>query len=423
MPEAAAGTATRSGTFRALRHRDYLVFWLGALVSNIGSWLQNLTVPFVVFQITGSAWWVGAATAAQFAPGFVASPWGGHLADTRERRTLLLVLQSLMALAALGLWAVWTAGSPSLLAVLGLTAVMGLIWGLTLPSWQAFVNDLVPRDDLVSAVSLNSLQFNAARSIGPAIAGLVIAALGPGWAFALNAASFGVAVLAVALVSTRSRVEGRADAGTRMREGFLEALRYLPGQPGIVIVIVLVAVLGVIGTPVFGFTVVFAGSVYDVGALQLGLLNAALGVGAVMAVPLVVRSTSHGGLSGMLRGGLLAMGLGIVGFGLAPTYVLGLLCLVAVGLGFLATISSGNTALQLIVAQRLRGRVMAVRLMAYMASVPIGALALGALSDRIGPRPTMVLSGAALVGVVGLLLTPRGTRALRRVDDPQDTSA
>lgn len=229
--------------------------------------------------------------------------------------------------------------------------------------------------------------------------------------------------MAVSLVRTRSRVEGRAGAGTRLVAGFVEAVRYLPGQPGIVVVIVLVAVLGVLGTPVFGFTVVFAGSVYDVGALELGLLNAALGVGAVLAVPLVVRSTAHGGLARMLRGGMLVMGLGIVGFGLAPGFVAGLVCLVAVGLGFLATISSGNTALQLIVAQPLRGRVMAVRLMAYMASVTVGALALGALSDGIGPRPTMVLSGVALVAVVGLLLTPSWSRALRRVDDPQDLSA
>lgn len=422
LPDAAAGTAQRAGTFRAFRHRDYTVFWLGALVSNVGSWLQNLTVPFVVFEITGSAWWVGAATAAQFGPGFFASPWGGHLADTRERRTLLLVLQSLMAAAALGLWAVWTAGSPSLVAVLGLVALMGLLWGLTLPSWQAFVNDLVPREDLVSAVSLNSLQFNAARSVGPAVAGLVIASLGPGWAFALNAASFGAAVLAVTLVRTRSHVDGRAAQERGILAGFVEAVRYLPGQPGILMVIVLVTVLGVIGTPVFGFTVVFAGSVYDVGALQVGLLNAALGVGAVLAVPTVVRSTSHGGLSRTLLAGLLAMGLGILGFGVAPGFVTGLLCLVVVGFGFLATISSGNTALQLIVAQRLRGRVMAVRLMAYMLSVSVGALVLGAVSDRIGPRLTMVLSGALLVLVCGLLVTPRGRRSLRRVDDPQDVT-
>ena len=178
------------GTLRAFRHRDYTIFWLGALVSNTGSWLQNLTVPYVVYEITGSAFWVGVATAAQFLPGFVGSPIGGHLADTRERRRLLIVLLSVMAVLAVGLWWTWESGSRSIAVILLLVSASGLVWGTTLPSWQAFVNDLVPREDLISAVSLNSLQFNAARSLGPAVAGLVIASFGPGVAFGLNAASF-----------------------------------------------------------------------------------------------------------------------------------------------------------------------------------------------------------------------------------------
>ena len=407
---------------RAFRHRDFTIFWSGALVSNVGSWLQNLTVPYVVFAITGSALWVGVATAAQFLPGFFGSPLGGHLADTRERRTLLLLLQSLMGIAALGLWWVWASGSRSLVAILGLVAVMGLVWGTTLPAWQAFVNDLVPREDLVSAVSLNSLQFNAARSLGPALAGLVIAALGPAWAFALNAVSFGFVVLALLMVRARSRVEGAADRGVRLVSGFVEAVRYVPTQPGIALVIVLVALMGLLGTPVFGFTVVFAGAVYQVGALQVGLLNTALGIGAVIAVPFVVRAKAHGGLSSSMRSGLAVMGVGVVAFGVAPGFWTGALVLVAVGFGFLMTISSGNTAVQLIVAQHLRGRVMAVRLMAYMIATPLGALAFGAVSDSAGPRTAMVLAGVLLLALTGWLFTVGGARRLARVDDPQDAA-
>ena len=407
---------------RAFRHRDFTIFWSGALVSNVGSWLQNLTVPYVVFAITGSALWVGVATAAQFLPGFFGSPLGGHLADTRERRTLLLLLQSLMGIAALGLWWVWASGSRSLVAILGLVAVMGLVWGTTLPAWQAFVNDLVPREDLVSAVSLNSLQFNAARSLGPALAGLVIAALGPAWAFALNAVSFGFVVLALLMVRARSRVEGAADRGVRLVSGFVEAVRYVPTQPGIALVIVLVALMGLLGTPVFGFTVVFAGAVYQVGALQVGLLNTALGIGAVIAVPFVVRAKAHGGLSSSMRSGLAVMGVGVVAFGVAPGFWTGALVLVAVGFGFLMTISSGNTAVQLIVAQHLRGRVMAVRLMAYMIATPLGALGFGAVSDRAGPRTAMVLAGLLLLVLTAWLFTAGGSRRLARVDDPQDAA-
>ena len=379
-------------------------------------------MPYVVFAITGSALWVGVATAAQFLPGFFGSPLGGHLADTRERRALLVLLQSLMGVAALGLWWVWASGSQSLVAILGLVAVMGLVWGITLPAWQAFVNDLVPREDLVSAVSLNSLQFNAARSLGPALAGLVIAALGPAWAFALNAVSFGFVVLALLMVRARSRVEGAASRGTRLVSGFVEAVRYIPTQPGIALVIVLVALMGLLGTPVFGFTVVFAGAVYQVGALQVGLLNTALGIGAVIAVPFVVRARAHGGLSSSMRNGLAVMGVGVVGFGVAPGFWTGCLVLVAVGFGFLMTISSGNTAVQLIVAQHLRGRVMAVRLMAYMIATPLGALAFGAVSDSAGPRTAMVLAGVLLLALTGWLFTAGGSRRLARVDDPQDAA-
>ena len=409
-----------TGTLRAFRHRDFTIFWLGALVSNTGSWLQNLTVPYVIFEITHSALWVGVATAAQFFPGFFGSPLGGHLADTRERRKLLIQLLSVMAVLALGLWWTWESGSRSLALILVLVSASGLVWGTTLPSWQAFVNDLVPREDLVSAVSLNSLQFNAARSLGPAIAGLVILAYGPGVAFALNAVSFVIVV--GALLMLRARSQANLGTAPKLVSGFLEAVRYVPTQPGIAVVIVTVALVGLLATPAFGFTVVFAGSVYHVGPLALGVLNTALGVGAIFAVPIVVRAKSHRGLAGSIRGGLLLQGAAIIGFGLAPGFVTGALALVAVGMGFLLTISSGNTAVQLIVAQRLRGRVMAVRLMLYMVSTPIGALLQGVLSDRVGPRPTMVIAGSLVLVVGAWFASHRGAAQLARVDDPEDVT-
>lgn len=416
---AAAIAPPREGALRAFRHRDYAIFWTGALVSNTGSWLQNLTVPYVIFEITHSALWVGAATAAQFFPGFFGSPVGGHLADTRERHRLLVVFLSVLSVLALALWWVYAAGVHSVGVILGLVAAIGLVWGMTMPSWQAFVNDLVPREDLVSAVSLNSLQFNAARSLGPAIAGIVIATLGPGPAFALNAASFVVVVGALALVRARSVANA---ATTRLVSGFVEAVRYIPTQPGIAVVVVTVGLIGLLATPAFGFTVVFAGSVYGVGPVALGVMNAALGVGAILAVPLVVRAKGHRGLRSTLLAGLLLQSVAVIAFGLSPNVVTGSLALAALGLGFLMSVSSGNTAVQLIVAQRLRGRVMAVRLMVYMVSTPIGALLQGSLSDHVGPRTTMVVAGLGLLLVGAFFALGRGARLLARVDDPEDVS-
>ena len=150
-------------SLRAFRNRDYTVFWIGAITSNTGGWLSNLTVPFVVYEMTRSALWVGLVSVFQFVPNIALGPWGGVIADRYDRRRVLMVTQSGMALSALLLWAVWMAGVREPLAVMSLIGVAGIFQGVNMPSWQSFVNDLVPRSDLDSAVALNSLQFNAAR--------------------------------------------------------------------------------------------------------------------------------------------------------------------------------------------------------------------------------------------------------------------
>ncbi|MDQ3107581.1 MAG: MFS transporter, partial [Actinomycetota bacterium] len=271
---------------RAFRHRDFTIFWIGALASNTGSWVQNLAVPYVLYQVTESAYWVGLATFTQFIPVMLLGPLAGSIADRFDRRRVLLVTQSLMAGAALALWLAWAQGVRSPIAILALVAVSGVFAGINIPSWQSFVNDLVPRDDLLSAVTLNSLQFNAARALGPGIAGILLASLGPSWAFFLNATSFLFVLGALLLVRNRQVALETALSGGFLRQ-FRRALRYTRGQPGIVIGIIVAILVGGLGNPVFQFTVVFAAEVYDVGPLGLSLLNVSLGLGAVLAAPLV----------------------------------------------------------------------------------------------------------------------------------------
>jgi len=403
---------------RAFRHRDFAIFWTGALVSNSGSWLQNLAVPFVIFEITGSAFWVGLSTFSQFVPIMVLGPLGGSIADGRDRRRVLMVTQSLMAVAALLLWAVWVAGVRDEWALLGLVALSGVLAGFNIPSWQAFVNDLVPRDDLLSAVTLNSLQFNAARAIGPGVAGVLLATLGPAWAFGLNALSFGFVILALALVRTRPSVAegGRSDEGVLRR--FRLATRYARAQTGIAVGISVVALVGALGNPVFQFTVVFAEDVFEVGPVGLGLLNVALGVGAVLVAPVVSGWDAVLSKAAITRWALLAYGSAIGVFALAPTYVVGLLALVVVGAGFLAVVSATNTSSQYIVADHMRGRVMALRVMVFTGSFPLGALIQGWLADQIGPRAT--LTGAAVILVALSLVLGARRDLLVRLDDPHD---
>lgn len=407
---------------RAFRHRPFRIFWAGAFASNTGTWLSNLAVPYVLFEITHSALWVGIAALLQLAPQVLFAPLGGALADRHNRRLMLLVTQAGMAVSALVLWGVWIAGVRNPWAIGATIGLSGMCMGINLPGWQSFVNDLVPREDLISAVALNSLQFNGARAIGPAIAGVVLALLGPSWAFLLNAASFVFVIGALLALGRHVEQPAARPAAPGVLSGFASAWRYARTQPGIQVAIWVSVLIGFVGNPIFTFTVVFASEVFKVGAVGLGLMNAALGVGSLVAAPLVAggRLLTKATIT---AGGVVLFGVAELAFGVSPAPVLGALTLLVVGGCFLAVISSANTAMQLIVADHVRGRVLAVRIVLFTASLPLGSLAQGWISDQIGPRATVTGAGAVLV-LVGLFLAlwRRGV-LLRRLDDPHDESA
>jgi MFS family permease len=405
---------------RAFHHRDFAIFWTGALFSNTGSWVQNLTIPYVLYQLTGSAFWVGFATFTQFIPAMVLGPLAGSIADRYDRRRILLCTQSAMAVAALALWAVWASGVRSLGPILGLVSLAGVLAGLNIPSWQAFVNDLVPREDLLSAVTLNSLQFNAARAFGPAIAGVLLATVGPTLAFLVNGLSFVFVLIALALVRTRPPKRTTPLSGGFLRQ-FGRAVRYTRTQPGIVVGMVVAVLVGALGNPIQQFTVVFAADEFQVGPLGLAFLNVSIGLGAVLAFFLVSGWDNVVTKATMVRWSLLAYGAAVVAFALAPTYAVGLVALVVVGGGFLAVISTTNTAVQTIVADHIRGRVMAFRIMAFTGAYPLGALLQGWIADQVGARVTVAGAGAVLLGA-GFVLASRPA-LLGRLDDPHDESS
>lgn len=403
----------------AFRHRDYRIFWVGALLSNTGSWLLNLTLAYVLFQLTGSALWVGAAVAAQFLPMVVLSPLGGSLADHRPRRRILLVMQTAMAAVALALWLAWTLELRNPLLLLALVALIGALNGVSMPSWQGFVHDLVPREDLLSAVTLNSLQFNAARAIGPAFAGVLIATLGPSWAFGINAMSFGFVIVALLLVRA-GRDAVRTPKTSSVARQFRAALDYVRTQPGLIMSMLVAATVGFLGNPMFSFTVVFAGDVFDVGPVALGFMNAALGIGAFAAAPIVGGARWAASRSRLVAVGLATYSVGLVVFALAPGYGVGLAAGVVIGACFLAVVASINTATQVIVADSFRGRVLALRLMVFTLAAPLGSLAWGATSDLIGPRPTVLIAGLLMGAITGILVTRKRGLRLSRLDDSHD---
>ena len=386
----------------AFRYRNFRLFWCGALVSNTGTWVQNVTVPFVFWQLTGSALWVGAAAFAQFIPVVVMGPIAGSLADRKPRRSVLLASQSAMAVVALALWITWIAGVRSPWVLLVLVGASGLVAGLMIASWQAFVSELVPRDILPNAVTLNSAQFNAARAFGPALGGLVLATLGVSWSFLINALSFAAVLTAVGLIRVPKLIAHDGPVQPIVRE-FASTVRYLVARRGILACVLVVIALAGLGSPVFQLTVVFADEVFGVGRVAFGALGAALGLGAVLAAPLVAGWGSHVPRSRLVFGALTLYGAAVAAFGLAPSYWFGLAALLVAGGAYLAIASTLNTTIQLLVDESMRGKVLAAYLMAMTVALPVGALAQGAAVDVVGPRLVVATAGAGLVAVAAWL--------------------
>lgn len=401
----------------ALAVPEFRRFWVGALVSNSGSWMQNVSVPFVLYRLTESAGWVGAASFAQFLPAVLLGPLGGSLADRFPRRTVLLVAQSAMAVVSLVLWGLWASGAAEPWSITALVAVLGGISGISIGSWQAFVSELVPRRLLLNAVTLNSAQFNGARAFGPALGGVVLATLGPSGAFALNALSY-VAVL-FALASIRPRTAAVTDGAARpsVLAETRDAIAYIRRVPGIAACVVVIAFVGFFGSPVFPLLVVFAEEVFGVSDALYGVLGASLGIGGVLATPFVA-----GRGSGLLRsrlagGGLLLYALALSAFALAPVFPLAVVALVVAGGAYLTVSSTLNTTIQIQVDEARRGKVLALYVMGLTGSYPIGALVQGWVADLVGVRAVTAASGAVLA-VVWVRLRAQG-RFRAMDEDPQ----
>lgn len=400
----------------ALRHRDFAVFWTGAVLSNTGSWVQRTTVPFVLFEMTGSATWVGFAAFTSLVPAVAMGPLAGVIADRYPRRRVLLLSQCVMAVIAFGLYAAFAlGGAASPWVLIAFVSATGLVGGLNIPSWQAFVSELVPRENLLNAVTLNSAQFNASSALGPALAGVILATWGATAAFLVNALSFGAVIVALLLVRGARREVAERPAG-RVLAQFAETTRYLRARPGMAACVKLVMLLGLLGSPVFQLVKVFTDEVFEVGPVAFGVMGASLGIGSVLGAPLVAGPGSALPRSRLTGGGVAVYGLSLTAFALAPTYAFGLVALLVAGAAYLAVASSLNTTLQIQVDEAMRGRAMGLYLMSFTASIPVGALVQGGLADVVGPRATVAVAGALFAASAAWLGPVRGM--LWRMDDP-----
>ena len=385
-------------TARALlRDRTFGPYFVGNLVSNCGTWLQNIAAAVVVFDMTGSTVLVGAVSVLQFSASLLLSPWAGALSDRFDRRRMLLGGQVLSVLAAGGL-ALWTGlvgveGLPGPWPILVTAGLIGIGFAISVPTMQALVPALVEAEDLDQAVALNSVTFNLARAVGPALGALVLVSLGAAWAFTINAASY-LTLMAALLIIRPRHVERQQSAGDgSVREG----LRYVRAEPALLVLLIGVTALGFGTDPVNTLTPAMAETLGGGDGLVGGLVSAFGAGAAAMAfgVGAVRRRVALGPLG---VGGLSILACGLLGFAVSPSPAWAIGALLLAGVGFLLAVTALTTELQQRVDERLRGRVMALWGVAFLGSRPLAALADGAVADLFGPRWAAAL--AALVTAV-----------------------
>lgn len=398
MSDAAAHTGSTPGALAALHHRDFARFFSAAICSNTGTWMQTITVPFVLDQLTHSTVWVGVGAFATFFPATMVGPLAGALADRHDRRKILLGSQVVLMVSAFALWAIWITGVATPLLIVAVVVVGAIGSGITIAAWQAFVPQLVPPDAMVSAVRLNAMQFTAARAFGPALAGLVLAEFGPGTAFLANALSFLLVIGALLLIAARP-VTAVADEGGVLAQ-FRDAIRYIRQRA-----VLIVSVLGALFSSLLGVSMIqlaepFARQVLHEGAGRYGLLVAAYGVGAITGAVLTVARGDAVRRSTMTVVGFAIFVAAELTFGLAPEYALALLGMYGIGLAQSCAMVACQTAVQVNVDEHYRGRVLSVYVMSFFAGTPIGALIGGIVASWIGLRATIVASAALLAGAV-----------------------
>jgi MFS family permease len=389
--------------FRVLRHRDYALFWSAALVSNSGTWMQAIAAPYVLYQLTHSTAWLGIGAFMAFFPALLVSPLAGSLADRFPRKQILLWTQTGMMITAFALFGVWVGGVATPGIIVGLLFLSGVASGLNIAAWQSFVPQLVPHDELLPAVRLNSLQFVGARAFGPALAGIVLQTAGAGAAFLLNAVSYVLVLGALLLIHPRA-VAVDEDAGGVLAH-FKEAVTYVRARSALLLPVLTITMVSFLGSSIVQLAPAFADDIFHVGKSGYGFLVSAFGIGAVAGSFVVSVWADRYPRSRVAMLGLGIFGAGELMFGGAPGYGFALVAMAAMGAAYLLIATAMNTSIQARVDEVHRGRTMSIYLMGLLAGVPLGALIQGNLADLIGLRATTLLSAAVLLvaAVIGAL--------------------
>lgn len=398
----------KSSMFSSLKIRNYRLFFIGQVVSNTGTWMQRIAQDWLVLSLTGSSAAVGITTALQFLPMLLFGLYGGVLVDRLPKRPTLLVTQSAMALTGLALAFLTLSGHVQVWHVYVAAFAVGLATVVDNPARQSFVSEMVGPEQLQNAVSLNSANFQSARLVGPAVAGVLITGVGTGWAFLFNGLSF-VAPLASLLLMRNRDLKAVAKRAPRGKGQLREGLRYVAGRPDLIWPIVLVGFIGTFG---FNFPVwlsAYADDIFHAGAGAYSLFNTLMAVGSLIGALLAARRGTT--RLRVLIAAAAAFGLLEVVAAVAPSYWLFALLMIPIGIAGLTVNVTANTAVQMGTDPAMRGRVMALFMMVFMGGTPVGAPIVGWITDAYGPRVSFALGGviaAAAAATIGVILARIG---------------
>ncbi|MGA7300529.1 MAG: MFS transporter [Candidatus Sulfotelmatobacter sp.] len=403
-----------SHAWRALRHRNFKLFFAGQSISLIGTWMTRVATSWLVYRLTGSALLLGVVGFAGQIPTFLLAPFAGVLVDRLNRRKMLVWTQALAGLQSLALAGLTLAKVITIHEVIWLSVLQGLINAFDMPGRQAFLIQMVEdKEDLGNAIALNSSMVNVARLIGPALAGFVIAGVGEGYCFLIDGISY-LAVIA-SLLMMRVNIAQARRAATSMLEQLKEGWTYVRGFPPIRTILLLFALISLMGMPFMVLMPIFASKVLHGGPHTLGFLLGASGVGALIsAISLALRRTVRG-LTKMIQISAALFGVGLICFGLSRILLLSMLLMVVVGFGMMQGLAASNTVIQTLVPEDKRGRVMSYYTMAFVGMAPFGSLLAGGLAHRLGaPHAVMITGAFCLAGSLWFTTQLKSIRKIMR---------
>jgi MFS family permease len=400
---------------RALRHRNFRLFFSGQSISLIGTWMQRVALSWLVYQMTHSAFLLGIVGFSGLIPNLILTPFAGVVADRWNRHTQLLWTQSLAMLQALVLAFLVLTGLIQVWHIITLSILLGAIMAFDTPIRQAFMLEMVEsKEDLGNAIALNSSMVNAARLIGPSTAGLLISLVGEGICFLINGISY-IAVIASLILmklAARPAKQRRPKVLRQLREGLSYASKFEPIRA----ILLLLAVVSFMGMPYTVLMPIFAKDILHGGAEALGFLMGAAGVGALVGAAWLASRKTVLGLGRMIPLAAATFGTGLVAFSFSRWFVVSLFLMLFVGFGQMVQLASSNTLLQTIVDDDKRGRVMSLYAMSFMGMMPLGNLLAGAVAGKIGAPWTVFAGGIACM--LGAIIFARRLPALRKVVHP-----